>query len=101
MSRERQERSPLAVARQYQERLGRSGAKSVRQFCRETGEDWSVVSRHLRLLRLPDAIIDFLDKNQTPEILRHFTAKRLDVLTRLPDAQAAWLFVQEVARCRS
>jgi hypothetical protein len=53
------------------------------------------------LLRLPNDIIEFPDSNQTPEVLRHFTAKRLDALTRLPDAQAASLFVREVGRLRS
>ena len=94
--RERQERSPLIIAREFQERFEQSNAKSIRQFCRDEGEDWSVVSRHLRLLRLPDDIIDFLDNNQTPEVLRHFTAKRLDALTRLPDAAATSDFMQEV-----
>jgi hypothetical protein len=93
--RERQERSPLVVARQLRERFAQSGAKSIRQFCRDEDEDWSVVSRHLRLLRLPDEIIDFLDRNQTPEVLRHFTVKRMDALTRLSDAEAVSTFMRE------
>lgn len=94
--RERQERSPLVIARELRERLEQSRAKSVRQFCRDTNENGSVLSRHLRLLRLPDDIIDFFDKNQTPEALRHFTVKRLDALTRLSDAEAISSFMQEV-----
>ncbi len=94
--RERQERSPLVIARDFQERFEQSGARSVRQFCRDEGEDWSVVSRHLRLLRLPNDIIDFLDNNQTPEVLRHFTVKQLDALTRLHDSEATSSFMQEV-----
>ena len=94
--RERRERSPLVVAREFQERLEQSGAKSVRQFCRDTNEDWSVVSRHLRLLRLPNDIIDFLDGNQTPGVLRRFTVKRLDTLTRLPDPEAMSSFMRDV-----
>ena len=42
-----------------------SGAKSVGQFCKDEGGDWSVVSRHLRLLRLPDEIIDFPGNDDT------------------------------------
>jgi hypothetical protein len=71
-------------------------AKSVREYCRRTGEDWSVASRHLRLLRLPEEITNSLHQNQTPEVLRHFTVKRLDALTRLADAEATSLFSREV-----
>ena len=34
--------------------------------------------------------------HQTPEVPRHFTAKRLDALTRLPDAAATSLFMEDV-----
>jgi hypothetical protein len=94
--RERQKRSPLGIARELHERFDQSGAKSVRQFCRDEGENWSVVSRHLRLLRLPNDITNFLDSSQTPEVLRHFTVKRLDALTRLPDVEATSSCMEDV-----
>lgn len=95
---ERKERSPLLIARDLRERFRKSGATSIRQFCRDEGADRSVVSRHLRLLRLPDEIISFLEQNQEPEILRHFSVKRLDALTRLPDAEATSSFTGELGR---
>ena len=95
---ERQERSPLLIARHFLECIEQSGAKSIRRFCRDEGKDWSVVSRHLRMLRLPDEIIGFLEQNQTPEVLRHFTVKRLDALARLPGDEATSSFMQEVSK---
>lgn len=85
------------MARKFQERFEQSQATSVRQFCREAGKDWSVVSRHLRLLRLPHEIVDLLEQNQTPEILQKFTLKRLDALTRLAHADAVSTFMREAS----
>jgi len=73
------------------------GARNVRDFARRSGEDWSVVARHLRLLRLPTEILDFLTRKQTPAALQHFTTKRLDDLTRMPEDQALDAFAQDVA----
>jgi hypothetical protein len=39
---ERWERSPLVIARELRDRFEQSGARSIRQFCRGMGEDWSV-----------------------------------------------------------
>jgi len=92
----RRERSPLQKAWEYQRRMQEMSTISIREFARRTGEDWSVVSRHLRTLRLPEEITNFLDQNQTPEVLRHFTVKRLYALTRLSDTEATASFMQEV-----
>ena len=72
------------------------GCRSIRDFARRTGEDWSLVARHLRLLQLPDGIVFFLEQNQTPAVLRHFTVKRLDELTRIPEDQATASFARQV-----
>ena len=53
------------------------------------------MARHLRILTLPEEIIAFLEQNPTPEVLRHFTVKRLDALTRLPHAEAVSTFMTE------
>jgi hypothetical protein len=73
------------------------GARNVRDFARRSGEDWSVVARHLRLLRLPTGILDFLTHRQTPAVLQHFTTKRLDGLTRMPEDQALAAFARDAA----
>jgi len=61
-----------------------ASARSIREFARKSGENCSVVSRHLRRLRLPDGVISLLEQDQTPEELRHFTVKRQGALTRVP-----------------
>jgi hypothetical protein len=94
----RLERFPLDRARIYQQRMEEMGTKSVREFARKVGEDWSVVSRHLRLLQLPSDVVGFLDQSQIPEVLRHFTAKRLGDLTRLPRDKVADVFRQQLSQ---
>lgn len=73
------------------------GCRSVRDFARRTGKDWSVVARHIRILDLPDTILSVLNGRQTPELLKRFPLKRLDALTRLPPKRAAEVFEQAVA----
>lgn len=72
------------------------GCSSIRDFARRTGQDHSVVARHLRTLTLPERIIALLEENQTSKVLRHFTVKRLDALARLPDSEATLAFTREV-----
>jgi hypothetical protein len=76
------------------------GCRSVRGFAKRTVQDHSVVARHLRLLRLPDEIIGSLEENQTPEILRQFTVKRLDELTRMPEDEATASFTRQIQAVR-
>ena len=92
---ERLERSPVLVAQQYKRQMDAVGCKSIREFARQTGRDHSVIARHLKILTLPEEVIAFLEENQTPEVLRHFTVKRLDALTRMPEAEALCLFRQQ------
>jgi hypothetical protein len=96
----RLKQSPLAKARDYQRRMQQMGVKSIRKFARETGEDWSVVARHLCLLKLPKDIIDYIDMHQTPETLRLFSLRKLDRLARTgrqyPGYQCAF-----ISSCRS
>jgi len=94
--RRRLERSPIRRAMAYKKTMTDMGCRGVRDFARRTGEDWSVVARHLRLLRLPDSIIGFLEENETLDILRHFTVKHLDELTRMPARQATASFARQV-----
>jgi len=70
------------------------GVNNVREFARRSGEDWSVVARHLRLLRLPQTI---LAHSQMPSVLRHFTVKQFDRLTKMPGDQAEEPFARDVA----
>ena len=93
---ERLERSPLLAAQHYKRQMEAMGCRSIRDFARRTGRDHSVVARHLRLLRLPDEIISHLEQNQTPEVLRQFTLKQLDSLTRLPAEEAFSSFAEDV-----
>jgi len=74
--------------------------RSIRDFARRTGRDHSFVARHLRVLKLPDEVLTYLEENQTPETLQHFPIKRLDALTRLPEAEAVYKFRQEARHSR-
>ena len=74
---ERLERSPVLVAQEYKRQMEAMGCSSIRDFARRTGRDHSVVARHLRILKLPDEVLAFLEENQTPEILRAYHVKRL------------------------
>ena len=94
--RERLERSPVLVAQHYKRQMEAMGCSSIRDFARRTGQDHSVIARHLRLLQLPDEVIGFLTENQTPDILRHFTVKHLDSSTRLPAEEALSSFAEDV-----
>ena len=89
---ERLERSPVLVVRHFKRQMAARGCRSIREFARRTGRDHSVVARYLRVLNLPDEIIGFPEENQTPEVLRHFTVKRLDALARMPATDALRLF---------
>jgi len=90
-------RSPLTRAAGCRQRLQGMGARNVRDFPRRSGEDWSVVARHLRLLRLPTEILGFLARKQTPAVRQLFTTKRLDDLTRMPEDQALAAVAREAA----
>ncbi len=65
----RLERSPIKKAYKYQRQMKELGCKSIREFARKTGLDWSNVSPHLKLLNLPSPILEYLKQNQTPKVL--------------------------------
>ncbi|MBT4819855.1 MAG: hypothetical protein HOJ57_38890 [Lentisphaerae bacterium] len=57
--------------------------RSIQEFACRTGQDHSVVARHLTILTLPEEVLVFLEANQTPEMLQEYHAKRLAGLNRL------------------
>ncbi len=66
------------------------------EFARKTGLDWSVVSRHLKLLNLPFPILEYLEKNQTPEVLKQCHLKYLCSLTKLSEKECIIRFSTDI-----
>jgi len=84
----RLEQSPLVLAMNYQNEMKTLGCKSIRQYARITGNDFSIVAKYLRILSLPKNIIKFLSSNQTPNVLRICSLRYLDKLTKISMASA-------------
>ena len=74
---------PLKKAAYYRNLQESTGVKSVRSLSEITGEDWSHIARVLKTLELPESIQSFLNKNQHPEIVKHFNLRCLLELVRL------------------
>jgi hypothetical protein len=68
---------------------GRS-LKSIRALAKVTGEDWSRVSRVLKLLELPKPVLEFLRTHDSPKIATAFTRRQLHELLALKDRRRIW-----------
>jgi hypothetical protein len=90
------DRSPIRLAFDYKRQMEELGCNSVREFAGRTGRDWSVVGRHLKLLQLPSPIVDSLQNDLTPEILRQCHLKYLVALCNLTEKERLKKFEDEV-----
>lgn len=81
---------PLTRAEFYKRLLERHGCKSIRALSRITGEDHSRIARVLKVLELPEPILDYLRTHDTPAVVGHFTEHRLRELIALRDPAKAW-----------
>ena len=79
----RLENFPLKKAEYYRELQESTGIKSVRGLSELTGEDWSSITRVLRILELPAPIRDYLKSHPDPAIVKTFHLCRLLELVRL------------------
>lgn len=81
---------PVARAEFYKRLLERNGCKSIRALSRITGEDHSRIARVLKVLELPEPILDYLRTCDIPAVVGYFTEHRLRDLIALRDPAKAW-----------
>lgn len=72
------------------------GLKSIRALAKVTGEDWSRVARMLKLLELPEPVLEFLRTHDSLEISGAFTERQLRELLALKDHRRIWYRFQEM-----
>ncbi|MFH1226902.1 MAG: hypothetical protein V1701_03230 [Planctomycetota bacterium] len=77
--------TPVEKASFYNRLKKRHGVNSIRALAKITGEDWSRIAKILKVLELPEPILQFLRENKTPGLMRYFTEKRLRQLVLFKD----------------
>lgn len=88
----RLEQSPIDIAEDLQQEMKELGCLSIRAFARQTGRNWSLVSKYLKILTLPDDILEFIRDNDTPEVRRKCSMKNLVRLASQRDGAAFQAF---------
>lgn len=81
---------PVARADFYKRLMENRGLKSIRALAKLTGEDWSRVARVLKLLDLPEPVLQFLRTHDTPQLSAAFTERQLRELLALKDPRRIW-----------
>jgi hypothetical protein len=76
--------------------MERQGLKSTRAVARVTGEDHSRIARVLKILELPEPVLEYLRAHDTPEVVGYFTESRLRELVALKDPRKIWGRFQEM-----
>ena len=76
----RLENFPLTKARIYQKEINELGI-SIREYSKKIGVSAPMICRYLKLLKLPREVIEFLDSNKTPKILRKCSVRFLNNLS--------------------
>jgi hypothetical protein len=87
---------PVARAEFYKRLMERKGLKTVRAVARVTGEDWSRIAKVLKILELPEPILECLRAHDSPAIVRYFTEKRMRELVALRDPRHIWNRFHEI-----
>ena len=87
---------PVARADFYRRLMESRGLKSIRALAKVTGEDWSRVARMLKLLELPEPVLEFLRTHDSLEISGAFTERQLRELLALKDHRRIWYRFQEM-----
>lgn len=91
---------PIARADFYRRLMASRGLKSIRALAKLTGEDWSRVARMLKLLELPEPVLEFLRNHDTAEIAATFTERKLRELIALGQPRRIWQEFQRLLRGR-
>lgn len=89
---------PVARAEFYKRLMERQGLKTTRAVARVTGEDHSRVARVLKILGLPEPVLDYLRTHDSPTVVTYFTEKRLRDLVAIQDPRRIWRQFQEMLR---
>jgi hypothetical protein len=89
---------PLARAEFHKRLMERQGLKTTRVMARVTGEDHSRIARVLRILELPEPVLDYLRTHDSPAVVGFFTESRLRELVALKDPRWIWQRFQEMLR---
>lgn len=89
---------PVARAEFYRRLMEGRGSKSIRALAKATGDDWSRVARVLKLLELPEPVLEYLRTHDSPEVVEHFTERRLRELLARKDPRRIWTRFQEMIR---
>ena len=89
---------PVARAEFCQRLMESRGLKSIRALAKVTGEDWSRVARVLKLLELPEPVLEYLRTHHSPAIVDRFTERHLRELLELNDPGRIWKRFQEMLR---
>ena len=78
--------------------MERQGLKTVRAVARVTGEDWSRIAKVLKILELPDPVLEYLRTHDTPAVVGYFTESRLRELVASKDSRLIGNRFQEMLR---
>lgn len=81
---------PVARADFYKRLMERQGLKTVRAVAKVTGEDWSRIAKVLKILELPDPVLEYLRTHDSPDVVQCFTEARLRELLSLKDPRSIW-----------
>ena len=89
---------PVARAEFYKRLMERQGLKTTRAVARVTGEDHSRIARVLKILELPEPVLEYLRTHDSPSVVGTFTESRLRELVVLKNPQRIWQRFKEILR---
>jgi len=88
--------TPLERAEFYARQMEAMGLKSAAALERLLKEPPLRVWRALKILELPEPVLQFLREHRTPEHVRYFTERKLLALLRLREPRRIWRRFQEM-----
>jgi hypothetical protein len=89
---------PVARAEFYKRLMERQGLKTTRAVARVTGEDHSRIARVLKILELPEPVLEHLRTHDSPAVVGYFTEGRLRALVALKNPRGIWHRFQNMLR---
>jgi hypothetical protein len=87
---------PVARAEFYKRLMERQGLKTTRAVSRVTGEDHSRIARVLKMLELPEPVLEYLRTHDSPAVVGYFREGRLRELAALKDPRRIWQRFKEM-----
>jgi hypothetical protein len=81
--------NPIHRASEFAECLARPEVKNQRQVAEIHGVSAMLVSNYLKLLALPQQVIDYLLENDTKEVRQYFSERKLRPIARSIDQEMA------------